>query len=185
MKEQDIEALFEELQGQFDIDEPRDGHFERFQKKLDSEKKSGKIIQLNTWVTSAIAVAATLLIAFGIFKFNAVNEKPAGLASVSTEMSQTQQYFAMTIQNELAKIEGERSPETQQLVDDAIKRITTLEADYEKLEVDLQISGGDKRVIAAMIQNFQTRIQLLQDVMDQINQVKTYKDISNETNSTI
>lgn len=185
MKEQHIEHLFEELQGQFDVFEPAEGHVERFQRKLNFEQKSGKIIRLNSWLISGIAVAATLLIAFGIFKFYTVEEQPVGLAAVSSEMSQTQQYFAMTIQNELAKIEGERSPETQQLVDDAIKRITTLEAEYEKLEVDLQISGGDQRVIAAMIQNFQTRIQLLQDVMEQINKVKTLKDSSNETNSTI
>jgi len=185
MQEQNIESLFEELQGQFDVFEPKKDHFERFEKKLNAEQKSVKVIRWTPWISSALAVAATLLIVFGIFQFNKPEEQSTGLASVSSEMSQTQQYFAMTIQNELTKIEGERSPETQKLIEDAINRITILEKDYKKLEVDLQISGGDKRVIAAMIQNFQTRIQLLQDVMDQINQVKSLKDISNETNSTI
>ena len=185
MKEQDLDLLFEEFQGKFDVFEPKEGHIERFQQKLPKEKKSVKTIGLNPWIISAISVAATLLIAFGIFKFTGSTEKPEGLASVSNEMSQTQQYFAMTIANELSKIEDERSPETQKLIEDALERMSTLEADYKKLEVDLQISSGDKRVIAAMIQNFQTRIQLLQDVMDQINQVKSLKDISNETNSTI
>ena len=59
-------------------------------------------------------------------------------------------------------------------------QLKTLEADYEKLKTDLGKSGNDKRVIYAMINNFQTRIDILQNVLSGIEQIKELKTQNDE-----
>ena len=49
------------------------------------------------------------------------------------------------------------------------------------LKKDLVESGNDKRVIYAMITNFQNRIDLLQNVINTIEEIKTLKETENET----
>ena len=76
------------------------------------------------------------------------------------------------------KLNQERTPETKALIDDALKQLKTLESDYENLKKDLTKSGDDKRVIYAMINNFQNRINVLQTVLEQIESIKQLKQIT-------
>jgi hypothetical protein len=113
------------------------------------------------------------------------DNSPKDLASVSPELSQTQSFFATTIAQELIALEAQRSPETEQMVDDALKALKVLETEYSSLKLDLNDSGNDKRVIYAMIANFQNRIDILQNVLKHIEDVKNFKLHQNENNVTI
>ena len=64
------------------------------------------------------------------------------------------------------------NPENQAMVMDAIKQLEILEKNYDSLKKDLSESGEDKRVIYAMIDNFQNRIDLLQHVVEQMDAIK-------------
>ena len=74
-----------------------------------------------------------------------------------------------------------KTPETAQLVNDALNQITILEQEYQQLKEDLVASGNDQRVIAAMIANFQSRINLLENVIELIEEIKHLKTNENET----
>ena len=87
-------------------------------------------------------------------------------------MAKTQDFFTKAIEEELYNINEARTPETQKLVNDALKQLKTLEIEYDKLTTDLAKSGEDKRVIYAMITNFQARINLLNTVLEDINSIK-------------
>jgi len=100
------------------------------------------------------------------------------LENVYTELSKTQAFFTSTIHNELKKINKKRTPEKKELIDDAMKQLKILENDYESLKKDLTESGDDKRVIYAMISNFQSRINVLQHVMERIEDVKQIKQMT-------
>ena len=100
-------------------------------------------------------------------------------------MSKTQNFFTSTISEELLKLNEERSPDTEVLINDAMNQMKILEKEYESLKIDLTNSGDDKRVIYAMISNFQTRIDLLKSVMETIENVKQLKKNNNENSITI
>jgi len=87
-------------------------------------------------------------------------------------MQETQEFFTKTIERELFEIKENITPENQALVEDAITQVDVLEKEYKKLKGDLLESGEDKRVIYAMIDNFQNRINLLQNVLEQIEVIK-------------
>ena len=107
------------------------------------------------------------------------------LASISPEMKETQTFFTNAIALEIDKLQQETSPEFKQLVDDALEQINKLETEYEKLKLDLTSSGEDKRVIYAMITNFQNRIDLLENVLEQIEEIKQLKNSNNENITTL
>ena len=170
-KKDDIDTLFKNLEGRFDVHESPTGHQSRFLERIQTaEKVSEK--KNNWWRPLSIAASFLVLIALGMSFFN-TNETKNDLASVSPEMEKTQSFFTAAIKKELQTLKSHDSAETQALVKDAIQQLTILEQEYETLKQDLTESGNDKRVIYAMITNFQNRIDLLQNVIETIEEVKT------------
>ena len=187
MEKDTIEELFDSLNGKFDVNEPNKGHEIRFLNKLkandivvnDNKKSSGY-----NW-KSFLAIAASIVICFSVFMTLQNEPETLDLASVSTEMSETQDFFTVTIENELKKLNKERSPVTDKIINDALQQIQILEKDYKNLKIDLTESGKDQRVIYAMISNFQNRIDILNTVLEQIEDVKQFKNRTNDTKNTI
>lgn len=176
MKKDDIEQLFNRLGDQFDTEQPRKNHKDTFLEKLQDmqttpEQKVEVPVRKLNWI-KPLLIAASLLLLFGvIFTTNTANQT-IELADVSPEMEQTQEFFTQAIAKELYTIQQEVTPETQLIVDNALDQMKNLESQYEGLKEDLQESGQDKRVIYAMIDNFQNRINLLEQVLEHINTIK-------------
>ena len=182
MKKDHINDLFDDLQDEFNIETPQRNHEQRFLEKLKAtdlvSTEVNKRFRFN-W-KPYLAVAAVIAICFGVFTAIPNQPETLDLASVSLEMSETQDFFTVTIENELKKLNKERSPLTEQIISDALAQIEILEKDYKKLKTDLTESGKNQRVIYAMISNFQTRIDILNTVLEQIETVKQFKSNSNE-----
>ena len=77
-------------------------------------------------------------------------------------------------------MQGESTPETQQLIADTMTQLRTLDSDYNKMVQDLLDGGNSKLILSAMITNFQTRIDLLNEVLEQIEEIKNIKNYGNE-----
>lgn len=179
MKKDTIDKLFENLEDTFDVKDTPEGHQHRFLDKLNSQPK----VENNStyYLKRVISIAAVLAIIVTISGlFINTNVNAADLASVSPEMEQTQSFFTSTINNELKTLKGFNSPETEVLVQDALHQLEILESKYELLKEDLVESGNDKRVIYAMISNFQNRIELLEQVINKIEEVKNLNTQKNE-----
>ena len=184
MKKDNIDKLFGTLENDFDFHLPNSGHQQRFLEKLKQQDiiaESSK--QKTNYWKPFLAVAASIVLCFSIFTVMQQQPEIKDLASVSPELSRTQDFFTLAIQNELASLEAERSPETEELIDDALKQLHVLEVDYEQLKKDLTESGDDNRVIYAMISNFQNRIDVLKHVLENIEEVKAYNENASSQNT--
>lgn len=190
MNEENLDQLFKELQGSFDNKEPDKGHEVRFLQKLQagSSEEVG-VVKINSnkksWL-KPISIAASLIVLFSI-GLSLYSNKPTideQVAEISPEVSQTQFYFASLIEEQVRELENSSSPETKQIIDDTMLQLKRLETNYQKLEQDLIQGGNSKLILSAMITNFQTRIDLLEDVINQIENIKTLKKI-NDANFTI
>lgn len=177
-----IDVLFKELEGSFDLQETPVGHQRRFLDKLNARDQNVEPAKrsINWWKPFSIAASVLVLIMAG-FYFQNDTDAEVDLASISPELEQTQSFFTLTINQEVQKLQSFESSETKQLVDDTLSRLSELENEYDNLKIDLQESGNDKRVISAMISNFQDRIDLLQEVIETIESIETLKANQNET----
>lgn len=180
MKKDPLKQLFENLAAGLDTATPSEGHDMRFLEKLEAATSNVSKQSKLHYLKPILSVAASLVILFSVLMV--FNQKPPSndLASVSKEMATTQDFFTQTITSELNKINNQRTPETDVLINDALNQLSFLEREYEQLKTDLQNSGNDKRVVYAMISNFQNRIDILQNVLEQIEQIKEFKNTSNE-----
>jgi hypothetical protein len=187
MQNDRLTELFDSLNGKFDIEVPPTGHESRFLDKLKAQQEATDV-NVDKGVSSwkqLLAIAATIVISFSVFIIVQNQSETLDLASVSPELSETQDFFTVTLTTELKKLNNERSPLTNQIINDALEQIKILEDEYKQLKIDLTESGKDQRVIHAMISNFQNRIEILNTVLEQIENVKHLKIKNNEFKNTI
>ncbi|NAS12076.1 DUF3379 domain-containing protein [Poritiphilus flavus] len=186
MKEEQLDELFKKLQGSFDVEEPASGHRDRFLDKLSSSQGVVSLQKKKTswWRPLSIAASFALLCVLGITYFNSSPSLEEQLAEISPEVSQTQFYFASLIEEQVKVLESESSPETKKLIDDTMIQLQKLEEDYKVLEQEILNGGNSKLILSAMITNFQTRIDLLQEVMNKIDTIKNLK-LDDDENYTI
>lgn len=182
MNEESIDKLFKELQGKFDVASPDEGHQQRFLEKLNASKGMMTLKQkkIRWWKPLSIAASVAILCAVGIGLLNRPPTLEERVAKISPEVSQSQLYFASLIEDQVKELESESTPETRKMIDDTLLQLKKLENDYQRLEQDLLNGGNSKLLLSAMITNFQTRIDLLQDVMGQVDQIKNLKPYTHE-----
>ncbi len=156
-----LEQFFSETN--FDIYEPQIGHKNRFLEKLQTSQKTKKSF---SWL--GIVASVALLISFlgGMFYQNMQYD----LKDVSSEMAETQNFFMATINNDLKKIKSYRNPKTDKIIDDAIIRLNDLEKAYNILQKDLKTTDNQKIIILNMIQNYQQRLEILENVLEVLKQ---------------
>lgn len=173
-----LEHKFKALENQFDIEEPNIGHFDRFEAKLNNSipKTRKNIFKM----VASFSFAASVILFVGIWLGSEFSNKGMQLASVSTEMRETQSYFVSIIEKELSLVESERNSNTEKIISDGLFQIKKLETQYSKLTLALKESNEDKRIIYAMISNFQQRIDVLQSLLLQIEEIKQLKTKNNE-----
>lgn len=186
MEKDNIEQLFENLKGSFDTQVPENGHEDRFFEKLNLGNKDAisPVKKIAWWKGVSIAASVAVLIAVSIGFFNQGSSIENQVAKVSPEVSNTQFYFASLIEDQVKELQAESSPETQKIIFDTMLQLKNLETDYGRLEKELLSGGNSKLLLSAMITNFQTRIDLLQDVLEQIETIKNLKNY-NDANYTL
>lgn len=182
MEKDNIDNLFDNLQGTFDMKEPVGGHQERFLEKLQASKGIASIQKAkNSW-WKPLMMAASVVLFLGI-GFSLLIGSPTikdQVAEISPEVSQTQFYFASLIEEQVRELENESTPETKKIIDDTMVQLEKLDANYKTLEQDLLNGGNSKLILSAMITNFQTRIDLLQNVLNQVENIKNLKNYNDE-----
>ncbi|MBT8384758.1 MAG: hypothetical protein KJO83_03500 [Bacteroidia bacterium] len=173
-----LEQRFQELKGQFDTEEPSVGHFNRFESKLNNEFDRRTKWNPTSWAWLAIAASVALLIGIWFGGYSA--KQGLELADVSPQMEETQNFFVSTIKQEIENINLKRTEDNQQIIDDAFKQLNKLEENYHLLTIELEKSNEDKRIIYAMISNYQQRIEVLQTLLQQLDEIQQIKTISDE-----
>ena len=185
MEKENLEKLFDNLKGQFDIENPEIGHENRFLKKLNASKGVVAIDSKKTswWKPLSVAASIAILCVVGIGLFESGATLEEQVAEISPEVSRTEFYFASLIEEQVNQLKNESTPETQQIIDDTMGQLKKLEKNYDQLEKDLIAGGNSKLILSAMITNFQTRIDLLQDVLDKIETIKNLKSYDDAKNT--
>ena len=93
--DQKIDKLFKKHKGQFDIETPDAGHFDRFERKLNANSQPTTRKRLKLY--SIVAIAASVVLLGGVRLGTYISNNPGmELAQISTEMADTQDFFGST-----------------------------------------------------------------------------------------
>lgn len=170
-----LENVFKANKKEFDFAEPNMGHFDRFEAKL-KKNKSSVVVKRTPWHWMAVAASVLLLFGFWLGKQNATSGYD--LADVSPKMEETQSFYLAAIHKEIEEVKSQQTPENQKIIEDAFNQLKILETSYQKLTIELKESNEDKRVIYAMIANFQNRLEVLQNLINQLEEFESFKEVS-------
>ncbi|WP_299435820.1 hypothetical protein [uncultured Maribacter sp.] len=182
MEKDSINKLFTNLEGAFDINEPQEGHQNRFLDKL-QEKESvitSSKKNISFWKPLSIAASIALISFLAITGLNNETTIEEQVAKISPEVSKSQIYFTSLIEEQIKELEKENTPETKKIIEDTLFQLNKLQKNYAQLEQDLINGGNSKLILSAMITNFQTRIDLLNDVLNQVETAKKLKNTYDE-----
>ena len=160
-------------ENEFDFHEPHSGHMQRVEKRLQGIQPKKR----TSWRWMSVAASIVLVLGF----YLGYNAKPDGsLGSVSNKMAEVETYFVNTINFEIKELEKSRTLDTEEVIEKALERIEKLEDDYKAFMEELVNNGEQKKIIHEMIQNYQKRLDILQNTLDQIDLIKNQKTIDDE-----
>ena len=172
-----MEDLFEKLEGQWDIHEPDENHYDRF-----LAKQARKRSRSRRWYGLSIAASVLLLVGFFTF-FNdnlRIGSEKSELQFASKQTRETDSIFTAMIKIELEKVKEKKSPLNEKIVADALVQMEKLDKDYEKIKQELIKNGESKQIIHAMIRNLKIRIAFLEDVLLHIENNEKLNDTTHE-----
>lgn len=193
MKERDnIEEIILNNLKELNDSEPLDGHFERFQAKLNKQNKKRKFNFSIVWKVAAAVVFVLLAVNQANIYFSpekqndelAANSTEFSLASVSPEYKEVEFYYTNAISVGLnqwnnLKTDGFIS-ETEQETMNA--ELADFEVRFKTLQTDLAANPNDERVINAMLEYYQAKLEIINMIVNKLQEVKQLKNNNHEDN---
>lgn len=160
-------------------EEPLDGHFERFEARLLKASKPNRLIQFRPLLRIA-AITVFVLLAVNQARIYLTPEKKAEmtLGSISPEYREVEFYYTNAIEvgmnqwNKLSK-EGYISESEQQMMQSEQQEFDHM---YQKLQEDLKANPNDERVINAMLEYYQARMNVINLIINKLQEVKQQKN---------
>ncbi len=180
-----LEHIINENREFFNNAEPKEGHFDRFEAKLDKEFGRKKKFNPRIIWQVAAAVAFTFLAINQAILFFTPKEQQENktLASISPEYSEMEMYYVSAINSGLTnwdalQKEGMLTAEEKSLLDEELKEFDTT---FKSLQEELNANPNDERVINAMIEFYQSKLNVITIIIDNMKKVKQIKEQSHET----
>jgi hypothetical protein len=162
----------------FEEDAP-DGHFERFAQRLDGQKAKPGRNRRKLLLQIAAAVIFVLLAGNQVRMYLQHPPKPAALtlSSVSPEYAEAEFYYTSAIgqgmQHWKKLTKNGIIPKDEQQMMQA--EIADFEATYARLQKELAANPEDERVINAMLELYQTRLAIINLIIDKLEEIKQQK----------
>lgn len=156
-------------------EEPKGGHFERFEEKRSANKAKKRHTLLRSSMRIASLIA--LLVMSGLY----VNEhyfanRDGDVLYVNPEFSETQFYYQTMINkgvNSLQTFDNVLNAEQKEML---INEMTTADTLFRELQDDLAARPDDPRVIQAMIGHYRMKAEVINKIvtdLEKINMTKT------------
>ena len=107
-------------------------------------------------------------------------ETTKGLSDFSPEFKKLEDYYTRSITMGIASLEV--NPENQELIDGYMRRLSTLDKEYKRLNAELVNVGPNDLTVNALIDNLKLRLELLLKLK---NKLRELKSANNENNNQV
>ncbi len=169
----DLDNIIQKNRELFNTDEPNDGHFERFEQKLNELNSKKKTFAFG-YILKAAAVAI-LVVLSGLWVYDNINEtkinQGIALSEISPEYGEVEMYYTHLVNQKYGEINQSKSLDSLQKVL-LVHELNNMDSIYENLKKDLVTNPNDQRVINAMIQHYQLKVEVMNQILNQLQQVQ-------------
>jgi hypothetical protein len=183
-----IEKLIRENRDHFDSFEPSDGHFERFTAMLEARSTvTTRRVRVLPYLLRAAAVAILVTLS-SLWTWEHVlspKSKMMSLGEVSPQYREVEQYYVNQVnlmEDEIMTIDIFDDPQQKDIL---LQELDNMDAMYEDLKKDLKANPNDERVINAMIEHYQSKVEVMNYIISQLKKVNSENQINNENYETV
>jgi hypothetical protein len=171
-----IEDIIRNNKDFFEDAEPSAGHLERFNRKLE------KRFQVNTIKRSIVpyllkAAVVTLLITLSSLwtwdHFIRTGSSRMTLGQVSPQYKEVENYYVHQVnlmEGEIVNVDLKNNPAQKTML---MKEMKSMDSTYVSLQKELKTNPNDERIINAMIEHYQTKLEVMSYI---VNQLKTIRN---------
>lgn len=140
-------------------------HLERFTKKLGPANDASWSRTLNRYL--AVAAIVVVIITFGFIALltsDGLYSSDYLLSNITPELYETETYYQSEINQKLEIISNQRE------VKKSIKQdLLEIDKSFKTIKKDLDKNPGDERLISAVLNTYQIKLDLLNEILDRIN----------------
>ncbi|HUX56097.1 MAG TPA: hypothetical protein VMV77_03935 [Bacteroidales bacterium] len=170
-----IEEIIRSNKDFFEDAEPSDGHFERFNRKLEI------LFQVNTPKRSIVpyllkAAVVTLLVTLSSLwtwdHFIRPGNTRMTLSDVSPKYKEVENYYihqVNMVEGEIINVDMKNNPAQKEVL---IQEMKSMDLVYVSLQKELKANPDDERIINAMIEHYQTKLEVMTYIVNQLNTIR-------------
>ncbi|HOW39903.1 MAG TPA: hypothetical protein PL123_05115 [Bacteroidales bacterium] len=182
-----LEEIIKNDRGLWDDQEPEAGHFERFSVKLELRRQAA--IPKRSIVPYLLrAAVVTLLVTLSSLwtwdHFISPGSKRMTLGEVSPQYREVENYYIHQVslmQDEIRNTDLQSNPEQKIMLMDELKSMDSV---YVSLQKELKANPDDERIISAMIEHYQTKVEVMTYIVDQLKSLRK-NNINTEDNEKV
>jgi hypothetical protein len=169
-----IEDIIRQNKGFFE-EEPSDGHLERFSTMLEIRfrKQTPKRSIVPYLLRAAVVTLLVTLSSLYVWdNYLSPKNKRMSLSEVSPQYREVENYYV----HQVKLMEGEitesnlTSPEQKQML---ITEMKSMDSVYISLQKELKANPNDQRIISAMIEHYQTKVDVMNYIISQLKAIQS------------
>jgi hypothetical protein len=177
----ELDKILTENRSQFD-EEPAEGHFDRFEKKLMKQNKIRKSRRLNPDFYKIAALVVIVLLVANIFV--STNKRGDEQAKIETknEIGEASFYYTTRITNGIRQLEqmANEGIGSEKEIVMIKKEMTEMDSLFNNLQQEYAANPNDERIINAMIDHYQAKLEIVNTIKSDLENVKQQKMKYNE-----
>jgi len=181
-----IEEIIRSNRDFFEAGEPSKGHLERFSRKL--ELRFGSMTPVKRSIVPYLLKAAvvTLLVTLSSLwtwdNFIRPDRTRMALGDISPEYREVENYYLHQVklmESEIGNIEFMNDQEHRDMLMNEMKDMDSV---YVHLQKELRANPNDERIINAMIEHYQTKLEVMSVIVNQLKAIRNenYKTSKHE-----
>jgi len=170
-----IEDIIRENKELFNGAEPSEGHFRRFEMKLQMRFSTGTIKRSIVPYLLKAAVVTLLVTLSSLWtwdNFIRPDRNRMALGDVSPQYREVENYYSHQVnlmETELVNLDFQNHPEQKEML---INEMKGMDSVYVQLQHELKANPNDERIINAMIEHYQTKVEIMSYILDQLKAVR-------------
>ena len=165
-----IEDIIRSNKDFFEDAEPSEGHFERFNRKL--EIRFQIVVKRSIVPYLLRAAVVTLLVTLSSLWtwdhfIRPVNSRMT-LGQVSPQYKEVENYYIHQVnmmEGEIVNVDLKNNPAQKEML---MKEMKSMDSTYISLQKELKANPNDERIITAMIEHYQTKVEVMTYIVNQL-----------------
>ena len=167
----------------FEDKEPSDGHLERFNSKLElrfhtlSVKRSIVPYLLKAAVVTLLITLSSL---WTWEHFIRSDRNRMALGDVSSQYKEVENYYIHQVnlmESEIITVDLKNNPQQKEVL---MKEMKSMDSVYVQLQKELKVNPDDERIINAMIEHYQTKLEVMTFIVNQLKSIRNENQNSTE-----